>query len=206
MRSRLTYANVASSLALLLALAGGTAWATGQIGPRQIKQDAVRAKHIKDGHVRSAQIADGTLTAADVADESITSAEVAEDALGSGDIDERDLRFSCRSSAAFGGEIGDVCYSPRFANAQTLAQAQKSCEDFDLRLPSVGEARLIHKDVGTLLKNTNVWTDDATSQTAAMTVGQGTNGVIGSVETAASAQAAVFCVSDPILAVPRGTE
>jgi hypothetical protein len=59
--SRLTYANVVSSLALFLVLAGGSAFAASQlgknsVGSKQIKKGAVTAAKIKNGAVTSAKL------------------------------------------------------------------------------------------------------------------------------------------------------
>lgn len=71
MRKRLTYANVVSSLALFLVLAGGGAVAASQlgkdsVGTKQLRKDAVTAAKIKDGAVTGAEIADGAVTGAKV--------------------------------------------------------------------------------------------------------------------------------------------
>lgn len=60
-RRRLTYANVTSSLALFLVLAGGSAIAANQlakntVGPKQIKANAVTAAKIKNGAVTPAKL------------------------------------------------------------------------------------------------------------------------------------------------------
>ena len=59
-RSRLTYANVISTLALFLVLGGG-AWAAATIGPNDIKRNAVHSKHIKNKAVTRAKLAAPTL-------------------------------------------------------------------------------------------------------------------------------------------------
>jgi phage repressor protein C with HTH and peptisase S24 domain len=62
LRSKLTYANVISTLALFLVLAGGTAFAAKQmlpknsVGTKQIKNNAISASKIKDGAVSGAKI------------------------------------------------------------------------------------------------------------------------------------------------------
>jgi hypothetical protein len=73
MRARLTYANVASTLALLLAgsaaLSGGVAVAaaTGlaprSVGVKQLQKDAVTSKAVKDGSLLAADFAAGQLPA-----------------------------------------------------------------------------------------------------------------------------------------------
>lgn len=54
-RSHLTYANVAATLALFLALTGGIAWA--------LERDTVRSKHIVDEQVKGADVDEGSLHA-----------------------------------------------------------------------------------------------------------------------------------------------
>jgi hypothetical protein len=59
-------ANAIAYLALFLSLAGGTAYAADKIGAKEIKPNAVRAKHVKNGQLGSAEIANDSLTGADV--------------------------------------------------------------------------------------------------------------------------------------------
>ncbi|MBX5441219.1 MAG: hypothetical protein IRZ32_06785 [Solirubrobacteraceae bacterium] len=67
LRPRLTYANVASSLALFLAVSGGTAIAAATIGTKDIKNGAVTTSKIANGAVTGAKVKNGSLTAADFA-------------------------------------------------------------------------------------------------------------------------------------------
>ncbi|MCW2980524.1 MAG: hypothetical protein JWO14_2251 [Solirubrobacterales bacterium] len=85
-RSRLTYANVVSTLALFLVGAGGTAFAAGQlaknsVGTAQIKNKAITTAKIKNGAVTGAKInlstlgtvpSAGTATSAGTADSANT--------------------------------------------------------------------------------------------------------------------------------------
>jgi hypothetical protein len=62
LRSKLTYSNVAATLALFLALGGATAFAAIQleknsVGSKQLKKNAVTAAKIKNGAVTQAKIA-----------------------------------------------------------------------------------------------------------------------------------------------------
>ena len=86
-RSRLTYANVMSTLAVFLLLGGG-AWAVQKIGSKNIKKNAVRSKHIKKNQVKSPDIKDGTVRAKDVKDGTIGAADLEPD----GDFVEPNLR------------------------------------------------------------------------------------------------------------------
>lgn len=74
-RTKLSYANVAATLALFLALGGGLAVAAGKIGSKQIKPDAVKAKHVKDGQIKSAEIGDGQVGSAEIGDLQVTAAK-----------------------------------------------------------------------------------------------------------------------------------
>jgi hypothetical protein len=68
---RVTYANVASTLALVLVLGSSGAYAAGlakdSVRSRQIKNHAVRAVDLQAGSVTGAAVADGSLSAADLA-------------------------------------------------------------------------------------------------------------------------------------------
>lgn len=68
-RTRLSFANVMSVIAVFIAL-GGTTYAAvslpkNSVGPKQIKKRAVRAKHINKNSVSSSKVANGSLLAAD---------------------------------------------------------------------------------------------------------------------------------------------
>ena len=55
-RSRLTYANVMSTIAAFGVLAGGGAYAANKIGPDEIASNAVRSKHIKKRQVKGSDL------------------------------------------------------------------------------------------------------------------------------------------------------
>jgi hypothetical protein len=70
-RSRLTYANVMSSIAVFLVLGGATAFAASHlarnsVGSAQLKRNAVTAAKIKRNAVTAAKIKNGTITGAKV--------------------------------------------------------------------------------------------------------------------------------------------
>ncbi len=70
-RKRLTYANVMSSLAVFLVVAGGSALAATQlgkntVGPKQLKENAVTAKKIKAGAVTAGKLAPGAVVASNI--------------------------------------------------------------------------------------------------------------------------------------------
>lgn len=74
--SKVTYANVTATLALVVAL-GGTSYAAAQlprnsVSAKQIKSDAVRTQEIKNGSVGSSDIGDGSVGTADLSAAALT--------------------------------------------------------------------------------------------------------------------------------------
>jgi hypothetical protein len=95
-RKRLTYANVMSSLAVFLVVAGGSALAANQlaknsVGTKQLKNNAVTTAKIKNSAVSGGKIANGAVTgsklgagavgAANLGANSITGAAIADGAV-----------------------------------------------------------------------------------------------------------------------------
>ena len=67
MRPKLTYANVMSTLALIIAVGGASAFAATQlaknsVGPKQLKKNSVTTAKIKNEAVAGAKVKKGTLT------------------------------------------------------------------------------------------------------------------------------------------------
>lgn len=60
-RPRLSYANVTSTLALVIATSTGGAYAAATIGSNQIKDNAVKSRHIAGGHVKTSDLKDGAV-------------------------------------------------------------------------------------------------------------------------------------------------
>ena len=67
-REKLTYANVTATLALVLALGGGTAWAASKIRTRQLGFHAVTGPKIDTNAVTASKIRNGTVGTDDVKD------------------------------------------------------------------------------------------------------------------------------------------
>jgi hypothetical protein len=86
LRQRLTYANVASSLALFLAVSSGSALAASQIGTSQIKNHAVTTSKLANNAVTTAKINNGSVTGNDIAQNTITSANVKNGSLQASDF------------------------------------------------------------------------------------------------------------------------
>jgi hypothetical protein len=72
LRPRLTYANVAATLALVLALGGGTVYAANQLS-----KNSVRSKHIAKGAVKRPDLGRNAVTSPKVKDGGIKAADIA---------------------------------------------------------------------------------------------------------------------------------
>jgi hypothetical protein len=76
-RKRLTYANVMSSIAVFLVLAGGTAFAASQLG-----KNSVGAKQLKKNAVTTAKLKSNAVTGAKIKPGAVTGAKIDEGSLG----------------------------------------------------------------------------------------------------------------------------
>ena len=81
LRRRLTYANVTATLALVIAVAGGTAYAADTIGSSDIINGQVKSPDIGTGQVQSVDVRDDAL-----ADGGLGSADIANGQLNDEDI------------------------------------------------------------------------------------------------------------------------
>jgi hypothetical protein len=67
LRQQLSYANVMATIAVFVALGGSSyAVATGSIGSRQLKNNAVASADLKNNDIRSKDVRNGSLTGSDV--------------------------------------------------------------------------------------------------------------------------------------------
>lgn len=95
LRARLTYANIVSTIALVAAVGGGTAYAATKIGTNNIRyhavtgsklaSNAVTPSKIKNNAVTGTDIRKSTITASDVKDGSLLAADFASGQLPKGD-------------------------------------------------------------------------------------------------------------------------
>ncbi len=106
LRDRLTYANVASTIALVVALGGGVAYAAdtvfsadivdGEVKTQDIATSAVRSVDVRDdtltgGGLAGEDIADGALSGSDVADDSLSGSDIAAASLSGADVTDNSL-------------------------------------------------------------------------------------------------------------------
>lgn len=80
-KSRLTYSNIVSTLALFLALSGGVAFAASKVHTNGIFKRAVTSGKLAIGAVRSNQIADGAVSAKQIASATIGSKQIGSSAI-----------------------------------------------------------------------------------------------------------------------------
>jgi hypothetical protein len=76
LRPRITYANVVSTIALALAIGGGTAYAATKIGTSNIRYHAVTGSKVATNAVTASKVKNSALSGSDIRDNSITSADV----------------------------------------------------------------------------------------------------------------------------------
>lgn len=117
-----TYANVMSTLAVVLALGTGSAYAAGlannsvksrhiatnAVNNRHIADNAVRAPDLANGVVSSRSIGDGAVGADDLATGSVGSRAVADSSLGAGDLGADSVsRSEIKTGGVESAEIAD---------------------------------------------------------------------------------------------------
>jgi hypothetical protein len=142
-RPRLSYANVASTLALVLAL-GGTSYAVTQINGKTIKNRSVPAvkvkkntltgteiKESKVGKVPLAALATNATTALNA-----TNATHANNADSLGGQPPSAYKLSCPSDTTLA--IGE-CFEFTLRTAATWSDASKTCGGLGRRVPTIGE-------------------------------------------------------------------
>jgi hypothetical protein len=92
LRSKLTYANVVSSLCLFLLLGGGAAFAASKlaknsVGSKQLKKNAVTTVKVKDGAVTEAKVANGAVTTAKIGAGAVTAEKIPDGSLTGAKVD-----------------------------------------------------------------------------------------------------------------------
>src|SRR5262245_36016329 len=147
LRSRLSFANVISVIALFVAL-GGTAMAATIITDNsQVAPDTI-AGHKPPAGKQSNLIAS-----------SVNGSDVANNSLTGSDIKDRSGVDTCQSPLTV--QVGSICAGSD-AVSRTFYAAADQCSSFGLRLPSLSEARTLAKnyDVPGVSVGEDFWTDD----------------------------------------------
>jgi hypothetical protein len=131
--SKLTYANVISTICLFLLLGGGAAFAASKVhlgknavGANQLKKNAVTSAKIKNGAVTNAKIKDDAVTNAKLQNDAVTGAKVKDGSLTGSDIDQASLtsvRASNVSTLLVGGkECAPIAPFPAGVSAERTSE------------------------------------------------------------------------------------
>jgi hypothetical protein len=113
-RSRLTYANVVSTLALFLAVSAGGAYAANTIGSSDIIDESLLSQDIKNGEVKNADLAENSITSTRLANGSIQNSDLGPDAvttskIKAGNVDSTDLADNAVTTAKIAnGQVGSA--------------------------------------------------------------------------------------------------
>ena len=172
-RSRLTYANVMSTIAVFLLIGGGAAFAASKlaknsVGTKQIKNHAVTAAKIKKGTITGTQVKSDSLTGTQINASTLgtvpsasqaTTATTANNAANATTVNGHTAE--CKSGTQlFAGSCWDS--KPRPAATQPAAAA--ACTGLDGTLPSAADLAAFSK-VATLSAG-DEWTDEINTVTA----------------------------------------
>jgi hypothetical protein len=136
-RPRISYANVVSTLALVLAL-GGVSYAAVKISGKTIKDRTVTAKKIKKNSLTGTEINEaklGKVPKAALADNA-TNAAHATNADTVGGQNPSSLKLSCPTGTTLA--IGE-CFETTLRAADTWSNANKICGAAGRRLPTFAE-------------------------------------------------------------------
>jgi hypothetical protein len=128
-RRHLTFANVASALALFLTVSGGTAVAltgsntvfsddivNGEVKAADIGNNAVGSAKIVDGSVQGVDIFDGTVDSPDILDGAVSNNDVRKNAITSGKVQDESLTGADVNEST----LGTVPSAASANNAKTL--------------------------------------------------------------------------------------
>jgi hypothetical protein len=117
-----TYANVTSTLALVVALGGTSAYAAGKITSTDIKDGTIKAVDLADGAVTSAKIRDANVRTADVAAGAVTSGKVKDGTLLRKDIAAGVIPVKAYGQVHHNDQSGDVEFLGAHPGFTTVSQ------------------------------------------------------------------------------------
>jgi hypothetical protein len=178
--SRLTYANVISTICLFLVLGGGAAFAAGKlgkntVGSKQLKKNAVTTAKLKNASVTTAKLKDGGVDAAKLADGAVNGAKVADGSLTGADIDQSSLtgvRAANVSKIALSNDADCSPTQPLPAGVSASRQSEGVCAlKFPAPLSSCALSATVHlRNLGGVV----VFAKDRTAYVSEFTASPGT--------------------------------
>jgi hypothetical protein len=101
---RLTYANVMSSIAVLLVLGGASAYAIKKVGSNEIKGNSITTGKIKKEAVATAKIKKEAVKTSKIANNAVTTAKIANDAVTGDKVKESSLAEVPKAALATNAE------------------------------------------------------------------------------------------------------
>jgi hypothetical protein len=136
LRNHLTYANVMSTIAMVLALGGATALAAGHLG-----KNSVTSKSIKNGAIKTADLKGGAVTNAKLGGDAVKGANIADGAVGIGDV-AASLHLQCRGGTQY---LQGGCIENNPHGTTDWGNAEFACQNAGARLPNVSELMTLAK-------------------------------------------------------------
>ena len=132
LRAHLTYANLISTLCLVLIVGGGAAYAAdtifssdivnGEVKSVDIGTDEVTTADLATGGVRTIDILDGTVDGVDLANGAVANAKLATDAVNSAKVDNNSITSGdVRTDTLTGGDLGSGSVGSDEIADQTVA-------------------------------------------------------------------------------------
>jgi hypothetical protein len=194
-RRHLTYANVMATIAVFIAISGGTAVALS--GTNTVFSDDIVDNQVFSADVRNESLAGGGLAAVDLRPGSVGGSEVVNESLTGADIKNRSGVDTCQTPLT--AKFGPICAGSD-GQTRTWFQARDYCAGQNLRLPSFSEAATLglNNDVPGVPDTDLFWTDEVVftnSAFRAWTVGEDGATVFAADWSTSSAKA--VCVTDP---------
>jgi len=130
-RKRITYANLASTLAIIIALGTGTAWAAGQLAPKsvgtkQLRSGAVTADKLRKNSVTTDKIKNGAVDTGKIANGAIVAAKIAAGAaIGEKIVNGAVTAIKIPDDSLTGGKVveGSLSQVPSAASVNLAATA-----------------------------------------------------------------------------------
>jgi hypothetical protein len=143
LRRRLTFANVCSFIALVVALGTGSAYAANTIGSADIIDESIQSVDIKNGQVKNADLAAGAVTSPKIATAAVANSAIAPGAVDSNSVLDESLSASDLAPDSVGvSEIADN-------SIDTGEIVDNSLFAADLAPNSVGASEIAANAVGT---------------------------------------------------------
>jgi hypothetical protein len=161
-RSRLSFANMISMIALFIAL-GGTTYAAvtlpkNSVGAKQIKKNAVRAAEIKKKAVGASEIkpnavaggdvADGSIGSRDIFDNNLTASDLADNSVGGGEAINDSLAANDIVGSSLEGEIEPDIIARVQANGTLLPREPAENPNFQEQSKGIAQANVTKPAAG----------------------------------------------------------